>query len=258
MTILLSILSGISYLELPLTIFSCYHFWNLFSTDMLFPCCALYLMKECYCMSVCLHRYFAHKSFKCSRIVQFFLSFLGCLASQGSPLWWASKHRRHHKYCDTKKDPHSPHAHGKFYAWIGWIYAEGPFGTGTDFEYIQDFEKFPELYVFEVFPWAPVWMVHYTFYKFGGISMLIFVSMLSSILCQLLTLYFNVIFHTGDENLETCRAIDNPMDILSNIFGESYHKHHHTYPKLSKRPGFDIPYWTFIKPMSYFQIFTLS
>lgn len=28
---------------------------------------------------------------------------------QGGPLWWASKHRSHHVYCDTDaRDPHSP------------------------------------------------------------------------------------------------------------------------------------------------------
>ena len=37
------------------------------------------------------------------------------------PLWWASIHRRHHKYCDTEADVHSPKIHGPIYAHIGWM-----------------------------------------------------------------------------------------------------------------------------------------
>lgn len=221
---------------------------------MLFPCTVVYMFKECYSMSVCLHRYFSHRAFKCNRFTQFCLSLLGCLASQGSPLWWASKHRRHHQHCDTSKDPHSPHIHSKTYAWIGWIYTEGPLGSGTDFKYITDFDNFPELYGLEIIPWAPVCAMHYLFYKYTGFPGMIFISMWSSVLCQLLTLYFNVVSH-GAVNNEKCKASDNPCDVLSNVFGEAYHKHHHQHPKLAKRPGIDIPYWTFILPMFYLNIF---
>ena len=250
------IISSISYLELPLTIGLSFYYKSLFTWKFLLPCITLYMMKECYCMSMCLHRYFAHKAFKCNRFTQFCLSCLGCLASQGSPLWWASKHRRHHKFCDTPKDPHSPQAYNKFYAWIGWIYLEGPLGVGTEFDYINDYSKYPELYILETIPWFPVYNIHYIFYHYYGLGAMIFVSMWSSILCQLLTLYFNVEFHTGnDDTDENCKAKDIPSDILSNIFGESYHKHHHKYPKLFKRPGIDLPYWTFIAPMFTLGIF---
>ena len=255
--IMLRLIASISYLEIPLTLWLSYYNAHLFSFRMLLPCILLYVMKECYSMSVCLHRYFSHRAFKCNRSVQFCLSFLGCLASQGSPLWWASKHRRHHKHCDTPRDPHSPHAYTKMYAWIGWIYTEGPCGSGTDFEYIKDFDEYPELYLFEIVPWAPVSLIHYLFYRCYGFSVMLYVSMWSSILCQLLTLYFNVISHSAI-NDERCKAVDNPGDILSNIYGESYHKHHHKHPRLAKRPGIDIPYWTFILPMLYLNLFRLD
>ena len=58
-------------------------------------------------MSVCLHRYFAHQAFKTTRLMQVAICIAGCCAYQGNPLWWASKHRRHHKHCDGPEDPHS-------------------------------------------------------------------------------------------------------------------------------------------------------
>ena len=244
----------LSYLELPLTMWMTVSHLHLFRVDMLWKCAFLYLCKECYCMSVCLHRYFSHKAFRCGRGTQFALSFAGCLASQGSPIWWASKHRRHHKYCDTDRDPHSPQAFSKLYAWIGWIYVEGPMWKGVDSEFVADLQSFPELRVFELAPWLPVSCVHWAWYSAFGMGELVFVSMWSSILCQLLTLYFNVLFHDNEAE-GTCKASDLPHDPLSNLFGEAYHRDHHAHPAKCKRPGLDVPYWTCIKPLKQMGVF---
>ena len=49
------------------------------------------------------------------------LALLGCLATQGGPVWWASKHRAHHKFCDKPRDPHSAKLRGLIgaFAWFG-------------------------------------------------------------------------------------------------------------------------------------------
>lgn len=78
------------------------------------------------------HRHFAHRTFKTSRAMQVAFVILGSMALQGSLLYWASTHRRHHKYSDTVDDPHSPHfdqgqpIHGLRSLWrghIGWMFA---------------------------------------------------------------------------------------------------------------------------------------
>ena len=43
------------------------------------------------------HRYFAHRSYRTSRVFQFFMACLGCSALQKGPLWWAAHHRQHHR-----------------------------------------------------------------------------------------------------------------------------------------------------------------
>ena len=53
------------------------------------------------------HRYFSHRSFKTSRVVQFFFALLGNSSMQRGPLWWAATHRHHHKHSDEKVDAHS-------------------------------------------------------------------------------------------------------------------------------------------------------
>ena len=185
------------------------------------------------------------------------------LLTQGAPLWWASKHRRHHAHCDTKADPHSPVAFSKLYAWMGWVYSsqgEGPFGSGHDQEYMQDHLAFPELAFMENFYWVPVFSVHALFYATLGPAWAVYCSMMSGVLCQSLTLYFNVMFHSHPDPVTeaekakfanakgTCRAVDIPFDPLANTFGEAYHGWHHKHPLAYKRPGLDLPYWTLIKP----------
>eukprot|EP00227_Mantoniella_beaufortii_P007418 CAMPEP_0197590688 /NCGR_PEP_ID=MMETSP1326-20131121/11991_1 /TAXON_ID=1155430 /ORGANISM="Genus nov. species nov., Strain RCC2288" /LENGTH=302 /DNA_ID=CAMNT_0043155901 /DNA_START=123 /DNA_END=1031 /DNA_ORIENTATION=+ len=253
----------IGFMELPLLLVMGYVYRDTFRWALLGPMFVLYLWKECVPMSTCLHRYFSHKGFKCGRGTQFGLYILGCLASQGPPLWWASKHRKHHAHCDTKADPHSPVVHGKMYAWLGWAYlttGDGPLGTGHDEEYMQDHLKFPELAIGENLYWVPIFGLHAAFYAYGGMGWAIYVSMLSGCLCQVLTLYFNVLFHSAPEPTTeeskkrfanpqgACRAVDLPFDPLANTFGEAYHGWHHKHPLAYKRPGLDLPYWMFIKP----------
>ncbi|RZA09751.1 MAG: hypothetical protein EOP11_00650 [Proteobacteria bacterium] len=55
------------------------------------------------------HRYFAHRSFTASRGLKIALGILGCAGGLGTISWFAAIHRRHHRFTDTEKDPHSPH-----------------------------------------------------------------------------------------------------------------------------------------------------
>ncbi len=66
------------------------------------------------------HRLLAHRSFRCSKALEYFLVLGGYLGFQGSPIWWTSVHRVHHKHADTTGDIHSPKV-GKFHAYMGWM-----------------------------------------------------------------------------------------------------------------------------------------
>src|SRR4051812_27223070 len=74
------------------------------------------------------HRLLSHRSFTCSKLVEYFWILPGYLAFEGSPVWWATIHRAHHRYVDTPLDPHSPRFGWK-QAHSGWIkrrvYTEG-------------------------------------------------------------------------------------------------------------------------------------
>ena len=72
----------IGFLELPIFLALAWVYRAQFETKMLGPMFLIYVWKECIPMSVCLHRYFSHKGFKCGRVTQFALYIGGCLASQ--------------------------------------------------------------------------------------------------------------------------------------------------------------------------------
>src|SRR6266487_1989588 len=54
------------------------------------------------------HRYFAHRSYRLGRVMQFVMALGGATAAQKGPLWWAGLHRHHHRYADQPEDVHSP------------------------------------------------------------------------------------------------------------------------------------------------------
>ena len=54
------------------------------------------------------HRYFAHRSFKTSRLGQFALAVLAVSSGQRGVLWWAWHHRHHHRHSDGPEDRPTP------------------------------------------------------------------------------------------------------------------------------------------------------
>src|SRR5436190_1991371 len=90
-----------------------------FQDWLLFP---LLLCLRSFLVTVGYHRYFAHRSFKTSRVAQFILGVLCCANLQQGPLWWAVYHRRHHRHSDGPGDPHSPYHGGFWWAYCGWLF----------------------------------------------------------------------------------------------------------------------------------------
>ena len=63
-------------------------------------------------VTIAYHRYFTHTSFEAKPWVAVLLGVWGSMAMQGQIMTWVSVHRRHHRYCDTADDPHTPKSMG--------------------------------------------------------------------------------------------------------------------------------------------------
>ena len=211
------------------------------------------------CMSICLYRYAAHAAFKCGPITQLFLNVLGCLAHQGGPVWWASQHRCHHKYCDMPRDPHSP-------IQVGVEKAFRFFGDHNDVdeEFAPKHNDTWYLRILDTWAFAVASLEMFAAYHLFGREGL-FVSYTSLWICQTITLWFNIANHPPDAPGEVCKAANHKMDptgwypafllldVLYPYFGvvvsEGNHQDHHDHSMLAKRDSTDCAYYSFIWPM---------
>jgi stearoyl-CoA desaturase (Delta-9 desaturase) len=175
------------------------------------------------------HRYFAHRSFRTSRPMQFFLGLLGTLALEGGPLWWAQTHRRHHRDADTPDDIHSPHYQGFLYSHSGWFLDKAH--SGTDFSSVADLAKYRELRWLNE-PWGylslPALLAVLLSARFGWAGFL-WGFCVSSVLVWHATHWIQSISHShgGYRRFESHDQSRNHWFVALITLGEWHNNHHH-------------------------------
>lgn len=176
----------------------------------------LHIFSVSFMITVFFHRTVAHRH-TINPIAEKVLLFISWMMGVGSAIAVAGTHRKHHRFSDTEKDPHSPKNLGVFRTY--W------YGSGSEdiVRYVPDLLRKP-LYVFQ--------QKHY----FSGL-------LLIHLLCfaifpfyvywvLLIASSFLVWFNGGLINI-CCH--DNQGPINSNFFGfwlagEGWHKNHHSSP----------------------------
>jgi stearoyl-CoA desaturase (Delta-9 desaturase) len=189
------------------------------------------------------HRYFSHRSYKLGRAPQFVMAFGGTMAAQKGPLWWASHHRQHHQYSDTRNDVHSP-IRGFWWSHVGWILCDhnGP----TDLDRIRDFAKYPELRFLNKYDWIGPWALGIASYLIAGWSGLLIGFFGSTVLLWHATFLVNSLAHVfGRRRYLTPDTSRNSALIALVTGGEGWHNNHHYY-QASARQGF---YWWEFDPV---------
>ncbi len=182
------------------------------------------------------HRYFAHRSYRLSRLPQFLLAFLGQTAAQKGVLWWAAHHRHHHKFSDLPQDLHSPVQDGFFWSHIGWILS-GQFEE-TRLDLIPDFAKFPELRWLNRNQYAPVLLYALAAWLLFGWTGFFWGFCLSTVLLWHGTFSINSVMHVfGKRVFPTRDQSRNSMIFALVTMGEGWHNNHHYYPS-SAAQGF--------------------
>jgi len=181
------------------------------------------------------HRYFAHRTYKMSRVPQFLMALLGASAVQKGPLWWAANHRAHHRYTDTERDPHSP-AHGFFWSHMGWIVSDR--FDATDYDAIPDFAKYPELVWLNKRDWVAPWALGALCFLIAGWSGLVVGFFCSTVALWHATFAVNSVAHLwGRRHFATGDTSRNNPIVALLTLGEGWHNNHHHYPR-SVRQGF--------------------
>ncbi len=198
------------------------------------------------------HRYFAHRSFKTSRIMQFVFAFGGATAAQKGALWWASHHRNHHRHSDQPEDIHSP-KRGFVWSHLGWILCNKY--DPTPWDKIKDFQKYPELRWLERHYLVPPTLLGAATFFWGGPSALLGGFFLSTVLLYHGTFVVNSLTHVwGSRRYVTTDTSRNNLLLALLTMGEGWHNNHH-YFQSSANQGFfwweiDLSYYV-LKAMSW-------
>ncbi len=218
-------------------------------------CGALYVIRM-FGITGGFHRYFSHRAFKTSRGFQFFLAFLGQCSAQRATLWWAAKHREHHKYSDTENDVHSPVKHGFWYSHVGWILCSR--GLSVDYNLIKDFRKYPELIWLGKFHSLPAVILGVSVWAIAGWSGLVVGFIISTVLLYHGTFSINSLSHIyGKQDYVTGDNSRNNIFLAIITLGEGWHNNHHHFPSAAPQ-GFrwwqiDITYYI-LRLLSVFRI----
>ena len=184
------------------------------------------------------HRYFAHRAYKTNRVFQFILGFIAQSSLQSGLIWWASKHRDHHKYVDTPKDVHSPREYGFWFAHLGWIFDQK--AQQPDLSNVPDLTRYPELVLLDKYHWLPGALMGLTVWLTAGWSGLFVGFCLSTVLLWHSTFFINSLAHVyGKQRYLTGDDSRNNWWLALLTLGEGWHNNHHYY-MASVRQGF---YW---------------
>ncbi|HLT03282.1 MAG TPA: acyl-CoA desaturase [Geminicoccaceae bacterium] len=209
--------------------------WTGVTAEALVLCAALYVLRI-FAIGAGYHRYFAHRAYKTSRAFQFLLGFLAQTSAQRGVLWWAAKHRQHHRHSDTALDVHSPRLHGFFRAHVGWIFTprHGP----TDYAAIADFARYPELVWLDRHPYLPAALLGLLSFLIAGWPGLVVGFCWSTVLVWHATFAINSVAHlAGRRRYVTGDDSRNNWLLAILTMGEGWHNNHHAYQS-SVRQGF--------------------
>lgn len=182
------------------------------------------------------HRYFAHRAFSTSRACQFALAFLAQTSAQRGILWWASKHRRHHRYSDTEDDVHSPVQRGFLFAHLGWIFV--PRNDATDYSAVRDLVRYKELIWLDRHPYLPASLLASAAWLIAGWPGLAIGFCWSTVAVWHATFCINSLAHVvGRQRYVTGDQSRNNWLLAILTMGEGWHNNHHAY-QASVRQGF--------------------
>jgi stearoyl-CoA desaturase (delta-9 desaturase) len=186
------------------------------------------------------HRLLTHRSFVCPKAVEYFWVLAGYLAFEGSPIWWATIHRAHHRYQDTPLDPHSP-KFGLLHAYFGWMMGPGYMSHIDPATQSKDLVSDP---VYRFLEQGGVWQRAHLlslgiglFFRllilfwFGWVPAL--ASLLAGWALLQIPLLLNVVCHKPRLGYKTYPTPDDSVNVwwvALLAFGEGWHNNHHAFP----------------------------
>jgi stearoyl-CoA desaturase (delta-9 desaturase) len=196
---------------------------------------ALYLVRM-FAITAGYHRLFSHRSYRTSRVFQFLLGCAAQSSAQSGVLWWAARHREHHRHSDTELDPHSPAVHGFFVSHVGWVFHRR--AERIDRSLIPDLTRCRELVWLDRHQFLPAVLLAGLCLLIGGGPGLVVGFGWSTVATWHATFAINSLAHVhGTQRYVTGDDSRNNLFLALLTLGEGWHNNHHWY-QASTRQGF--------------------
>ena len=209
--------------------------WTGTSVEILLVAVVLYFARM-FGVTAGYHRYFSHRSYKTTRVGQFFLALLAQSSAQRGVVWWAAMHRAHHKHSDTLLDVHSPRHRGFLYAHVGWIFSRQE--SKADLSLVPDLTRYPELMLLDRMRYLPAILLGAIVWAIWGWAGLWGGFFLSTVFLYHGTFMINSLAHvSGKQRYITGDDSRNNWLLALITMGEGWHNNHHYY-QTSTRQGF--------------------
>lgn len=237
-------------------------FWAGFSWWAVGVCLGLYVLRM-FVITGWYHRYFSHRTFQTTRLVQGVFAFLGTTSAQRGPIWWAAHHRDHHRHSDEPPDLHSPVQHGLEHSHMLWFVTDR--GMGTNERAVPDLLRYPELRFIDRYHLLGVvalagftlllgWALSAAGAETNALQMFVWGFGVSTVLLYHGTFTINSLAHTwGTRRFATTDDSRNNFWLALITLGEGWHNNHHHYPGAA-RQGF---YWWEID-LTYYVLWMLE
>ena len=203
------------------------------------------------CVGICLgyHRLLTHRGFKVRKPVEYVLTILGMLASEGGAISWVSRHRYHHITSDRAgRDVHAP-KDGFWWSHFGWVLCDldRPQQEFSE-DYARDLLEDPVHRWLERFHLLPNVALGLVLYALGGWGFVVWGVFLRLVVVLHSTWFVNSAAHVwGYRSYETPEGSRNLWWVGLVAFGEGWHNNHHAFQR-SARHGLtpweiDMTWW---------------
>ena len=197
-------------------------------------CLLVYFLNGCVGMTVTYHRGLAHKSWKMPKVFEYFGVLCATVGMTGSAISWAAIHRKHHRFTDTEKDPHSPSFKGFFFCqWLSMF-------IPVEVKYVPDLLR------------RPFYRFQHNYYFFivcaYGLALYLIDPFLviagwlapAAILWNAGSFIVTLAHSWGKKPIEIKDQSRNNWLLALFIWGEGWHNNHHASPK---NPRFSKHWW---------------
>ena len=179
----------------------------------------IYFFTGCIGMTMTYHRLLSHRSWKCPKGLEMLFVIITSIGLTGSALSWVSTHRKHHRFADTDKDPHSPKHKSFFYCHFLSMFSK------VEIKYAPDLVR-QKFYILQ--------------HKYYFLISFIYVICVMYITNDVNAIFYAwlapaaILWNAGSLIVSMSHrknTINNDLLLAILVWGEGYHKNHHISPQ---------------------------